>query len=373
MSNVRNPLSLCLLLMFAGPALAGGPDQEPLPPGCVAHMQAVEGGEIDWGGGYIVAIGRGEARGTSDQDRQMARRAAEVVAARNVLAVACGVRVDAEGCLADVRNGEVQLQGVVKGHEVISVDWRPAENPPVCFVRMRAPLWGAKGAASIVCDSMCAKARRDSARRLPLVASSSTTIEEILIIDARGLRVEPCMFPRVILEDGAILYDVATITERRAVLAPPVRFVETRMSFEELRSEANEPLLRSPMAAASTNSATTIFCSPLFDPMGQLFAPPVTTRPTSAPATTQAADDDDDGTSRRRKRRVVKALKTTGANNTQIVLTKEDAEKLRQNPETAAALKDGRVVVVVDSVAAGIEGRGPDTRLDGVLALADRE
>ncbi len=371
MSNARIPLVLCSLLTVCCPAIAEGPDDMALPAGCVPHMQSVDGGEIDWGGGYIVAIGRGEARGTSDQDRHMARRAAEVVAARNVLAVACGVRVDADGCLADVQNGEVRLRGVLKGHKTISVDWRPNEQPPVCYVRMRAPLWGAKGAATIISDAMCAKARRATARRLPLAAASGALEEMIVVIDARGVKVHPCMFPSVLMEDGAILYDVATITGRPADLAPTVRYVETKMTFNELRADAQMPIRRGHMDSGSSSELIFQLCNLSTDPAVVLYGPP-TSRPTTMPATTQPADDDD-GKSRRRKRRVVRALKTPTGQNTQIVLTKEDAESLRQDPKTAAALKNGRVVVVVDSVAAGIEGRAPTPWDDNTLARADRE
>jgi len=56
---------------------------------------------------------------------------------------------------------------------------------------------------------------------------------------------------------------------------------------------------------------------------------------------------------------------TTVGDRTKIVLTKQDAEKLRNTAKGANLLRSGRVIVVVDSVAAGIEGRldvGPEDR-----------
>ena len=74
-----------------------------------------------------------------------------------------------------------------------------------------------------------------------------------------------------------------------------------------------------------------------------------TTQPASGPTTQPKKTEP---RQRRRRRVVVKAVGVSGEQKTQVVLTREDAEKLRRSPEGASLLRAGRVVVVVDSAAA---------------------
>ena len=55
----------------------------------------------------------------------------------------------------------------------------------------------------------------------------------------------------------------------------------------------------------------------------------------------------------------VQVAKVDGAQRAQLVLTREDAERLRHSPEAAEALRNAQVLVVVDAPAAGTEGRLP--------------
>jgi hypothetical protein len=53
---------------------------------------------------------------------------------------------------------------------------------------------------------------------------------------------------------------------------------------------------------------------------------------------------------------VVRAAQATGEEKTEVVLTREDVDRIRRSPEGASALKNAHVVIVVDSAAAGTEG-----------------
>jgi hypothetical protein len=54
---------------------------------------------------------------------------------------------------------------------------------------------------------------------------------------------------------------------------------------------------------------------------------------------------------------VVRAAGASGKEKTEVVLTREDVDRIRRSPEGANALKKAQVVIVVDSAAAGTEGR----------------
>ena len=54
---------------------------------------------------------------------------------------------------------------------------------------------------------------------------------------------------------------------------------------------------------------------------------------------------------------VVRAAGASGEEKTEVVLSREDVDRIRRSPEGANALRQAHVVIVVDSAAAGTEGR----------------
>ncbi|MFQ5429415.1 MAG: hypothetical protein ACE5E1_03805 [Phycisphaerae bacterium] len=368
-------VSILAVLSVCAPARSAPPDP-PLPAGLTPHVRGVNQGQVDWAGGFIIATGTGKAEGRTDRDRLMARRAGTLVAARNALAIALGLRLDDKGRFADVRNGEVHLRGVLKKHRRVSSDWRPDKTPPECIVKLKVPIWGVKGVASVVYAGQ-RQAALAGGRRLALSRVKQDVSGEVLVIDARGTGLEPCLFPSVTTERGGLIYDVATLSAPREPAAPVVRYVETAMTLEELRARASHSRDGRGAMAPGGPEAVLVAARPL--PTNRLAFPRPALLCASAPAGPQSASSRPTSRPttqpttkpvRRRRRRVVRAVKASGHNKTRIVLTKEDADRLRRSPEGASLLRSGRVVVVVDSVAAGIEGRRPAEERDGALALA---
>ncbi|MBN1514112.1 MAG: hypothetical protein JXB13_18995 [Phycisphaerae bacterium] len=323
-----------------------------LPPGLTAHVRPVAGGFIDWAEGFILAEGKGIAESRDEQGQLMAQRAATVDASRNALAIALGVPLDGKALVGGAGDARVKIQGVIRGHQVKESEWFPNETPPRARVVLRVPFWGAKGVATVFYEKQRSAAAR-RANRLSLIAEEVDVSEAVLIIDARGLKTAPCLFPVVTDEQGRVVYDVSRIARDGRDRGPVVRYVESRLTLQELSALFEGPALQPRLASH------------------QPVDPPAATtasRPTSAPATQPGTPDA--STKRQRKRIVVKAADAGAASGTQIVLTTEDAEALRQTPEGASLLRSGRVVVVVDSAAAGIEGRGPTAEDETQIARA---
>ena len=346
-----------------------------VPSGCRAHVRSVPGGQIDWCDGFIIAEGKGKAEGRTENDRLMAKRAAETVAARNALLLAMDIQIDVDGRFADIRNAEVTLKGSLKGHETIAEEWRPNAVEPELIVKVRVPLWGVEGAASMVYTGQVQKALGGARRRVVLSSSGVDVSDAVLIIDARGTGVQPCLFPTVAEPDGVVLYDVGTLADRPKQSSPTVRYVETKLTASQLRTNGGPSghLLLADAAngggfllAALHDSPPSrvahpwTLCSMIEPPKAGQPAPP-TSQPTSGPTSKPAEGP--------RRRKVVKAAGAAGKAATEIVLTKEDVEKLRQDPEGAALLRSGQVIVVVDSQAAGIEGRRDAGAAEYLLAL----
>lgn len=197
-----------------------------LPAGYIPHMTAVPGGRIDWTTGTLLVEGVGKARGTDEQQRSMAERAATLVAARNAMNVAAGVQIDRYGKFADLREGTVQIEGMIRGHFAVDVNWDPSATPPTCTILLGVPLWGIKGLSAVVFDEVRTRAR--SAAHMPIVSTEDKSFDadEYIVIDARGAKVRPCLFPLILNADNRVLYDASIRRQYHGDILPTVQYVE---------------------------------------------------------------------------------------------------------------------------------------------------
>lgn len=348
-TRVAAVLGVLSFHVMAAPSSGGGVVvYEELVTGFAPHVHLTGSGRIDWTGGFIMAEGRGIAESTDDQGQLMAKRGATIVAARNALAVAAGINVDAGGRVEDVPNGRVTVEGLIKGHEVVDVTWRADLDPPEMRVQLRVPLWGAKSVASIFHDHHRRRMVHSGARRVPLVMARVDVSESVLVIDARGTGLETSLFPIVVTDNGDLLYDVGRLLPETAKLQAPARYVETDMTYEQLRACVEDG------DRAPDRPGPGVLRARLVSYGDPAVSPPEE----SGPATSQPSSQPAKKTRRRARRRVaVKAAAASGECQTRIVVTGEDAEKLRRSAEGASLLREGQVVIVVDSAAAGIQGR----------------
>lgn len=360
-------IGVCLLGVWA--AAARGQQSAPAasaPAGLKPHVRVVKGGTVDWTRGYVIASGMGRiARPGQANARPMAQRAAELDAARNALAIAAGIRVGPNGIADAVPNGRVAIRGVISQHKVIDVRWSPRANPTQCRLKLRVPLWGMRSVASVLVGNQKQVAAA-AGPHLEIVAAGAAEEGEI-IIDARGFRVSACLFPVLSEESGAILYDVTCLAGEAAT--SPARYAESELTFEGLQSLGPSPLFEDarlcglpPAHSDPHDDARFDFETALCGAAGAWYAyvaEPPGAAPTQPAGSQPSASTAPAATQPSRRRIVVKAARAAGQDNTQIVLTKQDAERLRNTPDGAALLRAGKVVIVVDSAAAGIQGRAP--------------
>ena len=215
----------------AAPARAADPTTQPtsttaLPKGFKPYVTNVQGGKVDWASGRLLVEGIGKSRGTNEHQQKMAERAATVVAARNALALAAGIQINRYGRFSDVRDGTVQIEGMLKGHLAVNVMWDPTANPPSCTITLSVPLWGIKGLSATVFEEEWQRAR--SSAHFPIVDSqgTATSDDECILIDCRGTHIEPCLFPIIINSDGRVLYDASVRRQFHGGILPTVRYVE---------------------------------------------------------------------------------------------------------------------------------------------------
>lgn len=311
--------------------------------GFADHIVPGAGGRIDWTNGYILAEGQGLAqRGGFDKQAQLlAQKAAREMALRNALAMASGIRIDADGRVGQIANGLVRIEGTLRGHQEDKVEWFGDEDPPRARVTVRVPLWGVTAVSSWVAPLHRARQTRNGGPRRGLVVAQADVADFLLVIDARGADLAPCLFPVVKDGAGGVLYDVETPSGDLAGRVPLARYVETELSFEQLR-------------AAVEGDGPVRFMLAGYRPTGQ----EVDASATKGDATSQPTTRPVGKSRRRAKRRMaVKAMAVAGQGKTEVVLTQEDVDRIRRSPEGASALRRAQVVIVVNSAAAGTEGR----------------
>lgn len=264
-----------------------------------SHVEPIEGGRIDWTAGVLVVEGRGRAKAGTAQQRLMAARAAEVVAARNAVAMACGIQIDDEGRVRGIRDGRIYVNGVVRQHEIVRGVWDTSTTPPEYRVEMHVPLWGVEGVASLFWRTRQVQSRYGSTQRIALTQSGELDPQCVVVVDARGLAVSECLFPAIADTDGRILYDLATLSIEVARSRPVARYVE-------LAEDADTKETGSMAPASSAKSEA-----------------------------------------ERPNRMVVRAVGVRGTGHTDLAVRTADADRLARSPEAAAALRHARVLILI--------------------------
>jgi hypothetical protein len=243
-------------------------------------------GNIDWSNGIVQATGMGFPSpdvGNAGLAEEGAKRAATVVARRNLLEIIQGIVVDSHTIVKnfmveqDVINNKVQ--GIVKNSQVVKEERLPDGG---YRVTLQMPLKGEL--SSLVVPS------RQSIPQAPFEAKPAQSQDLVytgLVIDAQGLPVKEALSPKVLMEDGRVVYGSEWVDPKIVKKENVVGYVRG-------------------VKAAQTNNR--VISKPL----------------------------------------VVKALRVAGDNKTDIVISDEDAQLLHVVPENMEFLEKAKVLVVLD-------------------------
>jgi hypothetical protein len=244
-------------------------------------------GSIDWGeNGVIRAVGIGVQpidAVNATHAREMAKRAATVVARRNLLEIVQGIHVDSRTTVKnymvekDVINNKVQ--GIVKNARII----KEQEFPDGSWqVTVEMKLRGELQSAVVPSGS-----ERPQPIPFGITESKENLIFTGLVINAKGLEVQEALSPKILMEDGRVVYGAEWVnpeTPKDQGLVGYIRGIQDAKSHE---------------------------------------------RVTATPF-------------------VVKALRVTGGNKTDLVISDADAQTLHVVPEHLEFLENARVLVVLD-------------------------
>lgn len=280
-------------------------------------IERVGFGEINWTTGWIKAKGVGSppANATGDRGLALAERAGYLVALRNLLEIVNGVRVDAEATTDRyVDKSEVirtRISGFVRGAQVIKTQELPDKSVEVLI---KMPLWGSESLISAFLSE-----KNVPSLGLPPESDDGQSVTGF-VIDARGLGVKPACFPIILDENGAVVYGPQQV-DRAAVEK------DGMAAYRALPAKAD---------------LSSVFGEDAF-----------VIRPIQ-----QVASGPREG----RRPLKLKGLGKAGSLQANIMISSEDAKRLRDDARVGRALKRGKVVIVTDPLIGGMEGRGPVDR-----------
>ena len=179
-------------------------------PGQVKEL--VPGGVIDWSGKTVWSRGAGildPGNANREQAREMAGRAAAVVAQRNLLEIIKGIRVDSDTRIQDLMAGNdtvyLRVEAVVRGARQRG----PARYDSLAGtveVELECDLCGEGGIESAVAPPVVGPEAAQAAALSP-AAQELLRQYSVLVLDGGSTGLKPALFPKLYDDGGALLLD----------------------------------------------------------------------------------------------------------------------------------------------------------------------
>jgi hypothetical protein len=191
-----------------------------------------DSGRVDWTNGVVTVVGIGAPPANAvnaAQARAMTKRAALVMAQRNLLETLKGVRVDSETLVENfiiTSDGiRTAVQGIIRGASEMKTQYMSDGSVEVTIgvklagalaeellPKPAGPPQPGLPPAPLAAPSTSAAPTQPSGAAAP-----SGPILTGLVVDSRGLRVRPAMVPKVLNEDGREIYGSAFVKREYAI------------------------------------------------------------------------------------------------------------------------------------------------------------
>lgn len=257
------------ILLLAGGAQAAGDNV----------VQTVGHGKIDWTDKTITARGSGAPSKKAKSPaaaRLGAERAAKLDAYRNILETIKGVKVNSQSKGGDIMSAadvKTQVEGILRGAQVIDTVYYSDLSVDVV---LRMPMDGA------LTEALVPKPAKKV--QVPSTGNAKNTG---LVINAKGLKLEPAIAPRVVDEKGKAVYGISFVTEKAVLEGGIVGYANDLAAAKQHDRVKDNPL-------------------------------------------------------------VLRAVDTPKKNKSDVVISNADADKLRDSGSNLSYLANGKVLIVVD-------------------------
>jgi len=319
------------------PAGTPASEREPQP-----LLESAPNGYIDWGRGVAGAWGRTrDVRGDGTREEILMRRSAELNARANLLAIVQRARATSEIRVGDRPDLVEKVRGILTG--AVAIRDRAGRGGPFFEILVEAPLNGVQGISysvyeitypkktdapgGVSADPSGGTAEGDEPRAV--AAEPMPDAPTGIVIDARGTGLAPALLPRIVDESGTVIASPSTVDDSALKERGMAAYGTLPANTSEWRDRVGDRPLWI-YASSAGNAAPAA-------PAAESTSNPLVTRKGPRPYK-------------------LKAASSTGSLKADIILSKADAERLEKTPGAAAALKDCRVIVIVESPVGGVEG-----------------
>ena len=283
-------------------ALAASPDND--------VIEVIKQGQINWSSGWVEATGTGYAPANTPPSvgNRLGERAGYAIALRNLLEVTKGVRVDSESFVKSHMDEDqtikAKVSGLVQGAQIMRSSVREDGGTEVL---VRAPLWGIDSGSLI------------STLHKPGISFPGTSAPSIanapIIIDARGLGTAPALLPSIVNEQGNEVYSASQVDPQVVGKSGAAKYFALSKDIN-LRSYFN------------------------LDSQGYLIRP-VRYRRVGLPWDSKVSLS-------------IRGIRALGTMRSTLVINAEDSAKIIQDPAAGEALRQGKIIIVIDSLAASL-------------------
>ncbi len=324
-------------------------------------VQPFPHGELNWRDGYLLAKGAAKLDAKDEKSKAKAKRAARLDAYGIALQMVSGINFDPEETVEQrikrAPRVEYSLRGLIRGAEVVDEEAKDG----IYQVTIKVPLRGIKGVQQAFLDNMKVEPPKG-----PVKEAEKDDVYTGVIVDARGIGLDPAVFPEVVDESGEPVYSLQMIEPSALKQRGAAAYVTgEKEDMDEGKKGAFIPGRHLYVKAKAAEPAAVSFISlesSIPEPSGINGSDPkggVSFFKRSLSFIAELAQ----GTGRRIVMRYgprpakPKAKKSTGPTKSRIVISNSDAKKIREADTKNNFLRMARVVVITDSMIGGTEGR----------------
>ncbi|MFW5487049.1 MAG: LPP20 family lipoprotein [Desulfovibrio sp.] len=218
----------CVALLGVGTGISAA--QQANDPG--AYVQQMANGQVDWQKGLVTAIGVGAPPPNAvnmAQARAMAVRAATVVARRNLLEIVKGVQIDSQTTVENymVTSDVVQTQvrGFLQNSQILDTAYMSDGSVEVTvgislhggFANVIIPPTIPFRQSPAPAPVPAPEQPQVDVPAQPAVPATPDVVYTGMLVDARGFSARPAMSPKVLDENGNEVYGSALVSREYAI------------------------------------------------------------------------------------------------------------------------------------------------------------
>ncbi|GBC93264.1 hypothetical protein HRbin15_01754 [bacterium HR15] len=245
------------------------------PPQQAGYIEVYDAGAINWSEGMLTATGVGlMPRDEPNRARAYlkARGYARLDALANLLMLIDRVQIDAQYVGADytAQSEEIRasINGFIRGAQVVDERKIFIEGQEAVQVTVGTAMYGQRGLSRVLLKPSLTsppKLPEPSPPHIELVAPNPPAVESPpvegnytgLIIDARGLKVQPAMAPRILKADGTVLYGTGKIDPDQLIEKGMASYYRDMSTARADARAGSNPLVIRPIGVYRRAVATT--------------------------------------------------------------------------------------------------------------------